>query len=175
MKTVFLDVDTQLDFLAPAGALYVPRAEKIIPALARLNQHAAQQGIPLISTMDAHSENDPEFQTWPPHCVSGTLGQRKPACLMQGQIIFEKQTLDCFSTPKLAEILREIGAQKAVIYGVVTEVCVRYAATGLLGFGAQVEWVTDACQSLSPAAEEETFRTFTARGGVLTSLGRVLG
>ena len=32
MKTVFMDVDTQLDFLYPAGALYVPGAERLISA-----------------------------------------------------------------------------------------------------------------------------------------------
>jgi nicotinamidase/pyrazinamidase len=37
MKTVFVDVDTQIDFLFPAGALYVPGAERLLPAIARLN------------------------------------------------------------------------------------------------------------------------------------------
>ena len=30
MKSVFFDVDTQIDFLYPAGALYVPGAESIV-------------------------------------------------------------------------------------------------------------------------------------------------
>ena len=59
MKTVFVDVDSQLDFLYPAGALYVPGAERIVPAIARLNQFAAGRGVPVISTTDAHAENDP--------------------------------------------------------------------------------------------------------------------
>ena len=77
MATVFIDVDSQLDFLYPAGALYVPGAERIVPAIARLNRYAAANGIPVISTTDAHTENDPEFKTWPHHCVAGTTGQRK--------------------------------------------------------------------------------------------------
>ena len=36
MKTIFFDVDTQLDFLYPAGALYVPRAETIVAQLGEL-------------------------------------------------------------------------------------------------------------------------------------------
>src|SRR5436190_23050104 len=77
MKTVFVDVDTQIDFVYPAGALYAPGAETIVPALVRLNRHAAASGIPVISTMDAHTENDPEFRHWPAHCVAGTIGQQK--------------------------------------------------------------------------------------------------
>ena len=41
MKTAFLDVDTQLDFLYPSGALYVPSAERIVDTVSRLNRHAA--------------------------------------------------------------------------------------------------------------------------------------
>ena len=31
MKTVFFDIDTQIDFVFPAGALYVPGAEIFCP------------------------------------------------------------------------------------------------------------------------------------------------
>src|ERR1700683_5504186 len=78
MKTVFFDVDTQIDFMYPAGALYVPGAENVVGEIAALKRFADSQGIPLVSTMDAHSEDDPEFRVWPPHCVVGTAGQLKP-------------------------------------------------------------------------------------------------
>jgi nicotinamidase/pyrazinamidase len=45
MSALFIDVDTQLDFLYPAGALYVPGAERIVPAIAKLNGYAARNGI----------------------------------------------------------------------------------------------------------------------------------
>ena len=42
MNTIFFDIDSQLDFLYPAGALYVRGAERIVPAIERLNRHAAK-------------------------------------------------------------------------------------------------------------------------------------
>ena len=123
MKTVFFDVDTLIDFVFPAGALYVPGAEKRLGAVAALTRYAASHGIPVISTADAHTENDPEFRSWPPHCVKGTLGQRKPeATLLERrvvipadaaqpvlglaqQVILEKRTLDCFESPHLVPLL----------------------------------------------------------------------
>src|SRR6185503_16158116 len=72
---VFFDIDTQLDFLVPGGALYGPGAENLIPAIASLNRYAGEHGIPLVSTTDAHPENAREFREWPPHCVTGTFGQ----------------------------------------------------------------------------------------------------
>ena len=82
MSAAFFDIDSQLDFLYPAGALYVPGAEKIVAQIAELNRFAGAHGIPLVSTMDAHSEDDPEFKTWPPHCVVETPASRnrKPRC-----------------------------------------------------------------------------------------------
>ena len=77
-RTVFFEVDTQFDFVFPAGALYVPGAERLLPVIARLNEFAATHGIMVLSTVDAHPENDGEFTEYAAHCVRGTTGQRKP-------------------------------------------------------------------------------------------------
>jgi len=187
MKTVFFDVDTQLDFLYPAGSLYVPGAEEILPALAKLTQYAKANQIQVLSTADAHSEDDVEFESWPPHCVVGTVGQQKCAATLavaqpgvlssrsrstvspNPQIIIEKQHTDCFTNPNLTTLLASIGAQRYVVYGVVSEICVRHAALGLLQTGARVEIVTDAIRHLNQAAYEALLSEFRARGGVLTT------
>ena len=161
MKTVFFDIDTQLDFLVPAGALYVPGAEKIIPRIAELNRQASL----LISTVDAHAENDAEFKLYPPHCVAGTLGQHKPASTLVGQFLLEKQALDCFTNPALDGKLREWNADRYVVYGVVTEICVRFAAFGLLRYGKPVSIVANAVKALDEAAAEKMFAEFQRLGG----------
>ena len=191
MKTVYFDVDTQIDFMDPAGALYVPGAETIVERVAALNRYAASQGIPVISTMDAHSEDDPEFKLWPPHCVAGTAGQRKPASTLLEkrvvipnspcelalpgvqQILLEKQTLDCFSNVNLPALLRELRTDRYVVYGVVTEICVKFAAFGLLKTGKRVELATDAVRSLNEDEAAKTLAEFTAAGGELTTVHRI--
>jgi nicotinamidase/pyrazinamidase len=192
MKTVFFDVDTQMDFLYPAGALYVPGAEKIVENVAALNHYAARNGIVVISDMDAHTEDDPEFQAWPPHCVAGTAGQQKPAATLlekrvvvpnvpdelklEGiqQVLLEKQTLDCFGDVNLPALLTQLEAERYVVYGVVTEICVKYAAWGLLRTGKRVELVTDAVRSLDEAAAAQMIAEFQAQGGVLTTVAEVM-
>jgi nicotinamidase/pyrazinamidase len=191
VKTVFFDVDTQLDFMYPSGALYVPGAEKIVDQIATLNRFAGAQGIPLVSTMDAHTENDVEFQAWPPHCVAGCLGQHKPEATLLSrrtvvpnkpaeiaiesgqQILIEKQTFDCFTNVNLARLLEQLGAERYVVYGVVTEICVKLAAWGLLKTGKRVELVTDATRSLSDSAAAAMTEAFLASGGVLTTVNAV--
>lgn len=190
MRTVFFDVDTQLDFLFPAGALYVPGAERLLPALARLTTHALARGIPLVSTVDAHAESDAEFRLWPPHCVKGTLGQRKAAATLAAgnaalpnaagarpgaapQYLVEKQALDAFTNVNLRPLIAALGAERCVVYGVVTEYCVRCAALGLLELGKRVELVTDAIETLRREDSERALEEIVSRGGVLTTLDRV--
>jgi nicotinamidase/pyrazinamidase len=192
MRTVFFDIDTQCDFLLPAGALSVPGAARILPAVAQLNRWAAGNGCVVVSTMDAHAENDREFQVWPGHCVAGTLGQRKhESTLLERrvtipshgtsfdlagaqQVICEKQTLNCFDNANLNDVLAALGADRYVVYGVVTEYCVALAANGLLRTGKPVEIVTDAIETLKREAGDAALREFTEEGGLLTRVADIV-
>lgn len=187
MRTAFFDIDTQIDFLFPAGSLYVPGAERLLPALERLNHYAGEQGIPLVSSMCAHTEDDPEFSDWPVHCVVGTVGQLKPQglllekrvrlgvspsdCPIDGaqQILFEKNQLDITTSPNFRPLLGKLAADRYVVYGVVTEYCVRFAALALLATGKPVTLVTDAIQTLDADASARTLHEFTERGGQLVT------
>jgi nicotinamidase/pyrazinamidase len=190
MKTIFFDVDTQLDFVFPAGALAVPGAENIVGNLGELTRYAAAHSHQIISTADAHSEDDPEFKIWKPHCVAGTVGQQKCAITLLAQqktlsqqitefvsvpqILVEKQMLDCFTNPNLRPLLELLAADRYVVYGVVSEYCVKCAALGLLETGARVELVSDAIQTLNSAAERALFEQFSAGGGYITNTDAVL-
>jgi nicotinamidase/pyrazinamidase len=82
--TLFWDVDTQVDFMDPSGALYVPGAETIVPNLEHLTDHMRRMGIHRGGSVDYHSPDDPELsrspdwsETYPPHCLAGTPGAAK--------------------------------------------------------------------------------------------------
>jgi nicotinamidase/pyrazinamidase len=81
IPTLFWDVDTQLDFMSPDGALYVPGAETLRPALAKLTDAACRHQIPVLSSADRHDRTDPEISdspdfvtSFPPHCIRGSRG-----------------------------------------------------------------------------------------------------
>jgi nicotinamidase/pyrazinamidase len=196
VKTLFFDVDTQIDFLFPAGALYVPSAENLLERLAGLTRFAMANSLQIISTADAHTENDPEFGAWKPHCVAGTVGQTKasgtllPQALVLSstktplenvqanaqtvpQILIEKQSIDCFTNPNLHPLLKMLNPDRYIVYGLVTEVCVGKAVFGLLKTGARVELVTDTTMSLDKSQGERTFMDFQAAGGFLTTMAAV--
>jgi len=169
-RTIFWEVDTQADFMHAGGKLYVPGAEKIIPNIKRLVDVARHGNVLLVSDACRHSKDDPEFQTFPPHCIRGTPGARIiPEGLAQTfytvandekyelpknllsyqQIILEKQTLDVFDNPHASTIVERLGRDvKYVVFGVATEYCVRLAARGLLERHRKVSLVKDAIETL---------------------------
>lgn len=187
----FFDIDTQLDFMVPGGALYGPGAERLIPPIAALNRYAGDHKIPLISTADAHPENAEEFRIWPPHCVSGTFGQRKPAAtllefretlpydpgfnlsnfdvILPNQFVVEKNDLDMFTNPHLPVLLSELDVSECIVYGIFIDYCVKCAIVGLLQAGKQVSLVADASASISQEAGDLVIRDFIAAGGRLIS------
>ncbi len=192
---LFWDVDTQLDFMEPGGKLYVPGAEKIVGNVQRLTSVAAEQGIPILASVDAHLETDPEFRDYPPHCLAGTPGQKKVAgTLLPGhyvipnrkidlpvdlgsypQIMVEKQATDVFTNPNLDELLGCLGADREIVlYGVVTEICVEQAAGGLSQRGYRVHLVRDAIQHLDAAKASATIAEVERRGGRLLTTDEVL-
>jgi nicotinamidase/pyrazinamidase len=191
MSALFVDIDTQLDFLYPAGALYVPGAEQLIPTLAHLTRHAAGHGITIVSTADAHAENDPEFQSWPSHCVSGATGQHKAEATLLArrvvvpnregslaldgarQIVVEKQTVNAFETRTFARIVEQLNPDSFVVYGVVTEICVLHAVRGLLQSGKPLTVVTDAIRSLTAQASRDALDEMRAAGARLATAGEV--
>src|SRR3984893_18189866 len=140
--------------------------------------------------MCTHDEYDAEFKQWPPHCVVGTAGQLKPQSTMLAervvipnrlvevsiarQVVLEKQELNLFTNPNLPRLLELLAADEYVVYGVVTEYCVRDAALGLLDTGKPVTLVVDAIKSLSQKDSENIVQTFAARGAKLATSSKLL-
>ena len=90
------------------------------------------------------------------------------------QILLEKQQLNLFTNPNLPRLLEALGADEYVVYGVVTEYCVGYAAMGLLKTGKPVTLVTDAIAPLNAADSERVLQSFSAGGGRLATSSKLL-
>jgi nicotinamidase/pyrazinamidase len=191
-KVAFVDVDTQFDFMDPDGKLYVERAERIVPNLRRLMKHAESRGIPVISTADAHTPDDPEFEEFPPHCVKGEPGQERiPATQLSGarvvppegtdepvagghQVVVEKRALDVFTNPSMERVLKDIPAEKFFVFGVTTEYCVRAAALGLRQRGYPATVVVDAVEAIEHEAGKKALHEMEKAGVEFTTTDEVI-
>ncbi len=183
---VFWEVDTQADFMLPGGRLYVPGAERLLPNIRKLTDAARQGRVFLVSHGCYHAKDDPEFKVFPPHCVKGTAGAEfvpealtervltvpnEPAAMLPHdlsqyqQILLEKQTLDIFESRHAGELMERLDRDaEFVVFGVVTEYCVRLAAKGLLERGRRVSVVQDAIETLKPEDGRRTVAELQALG-----------
>ena len=192
-RLVFLDVDTQVDFMLPGGRLYVPHAEEIIPNLAELMSWARDHRIHIISSADTHAPDDPEFAQWPPHCVVGTPGQRRiPETLLAdavvvenrlgafhspqewvGQTIVEKRVYDFTTNVNVEAILASLGQPHFVVFGVATEYCVLSAVLALRKRNLPLALVLDAIKSISEEGGRKALEEMTAAGAQLITTAEV--
>jgi nicotinamidase/pyrazinamidase len=195
-KYIFWEVDVQKDFMLPGGKLYVPGAEKLLPNIRRLTDAARQDKVFLVSHGCFHVPDDPEFKSFPPHCVKGTAGAelvpeavtakvarvpndpdaKVPEDLSKyQQILLEKQTLNIFESRHAEELLRQLGTRaEFVVFGVVAEYCVSFAVKGLRERGRRVAVVEDAIETLKKEDGDKSIREFLQLGARLTSTDQAL-
>jgi nicotinamidase/pyrazinamidase len=195
-NTILWCVDAQKDFMLPGGKLYVPGAEKLLPKMRRLVDAARSDHVFLVSHGCFHTDDDPEFKTFPPHCIKGTPGadfvpevltgkyvripnnseSALPKDLLQNQqVILEKQTLDIFESRHANALLERLNRNaEFVVFGVVTEYCVGLAARGLLKRGRRVAVVGDAIETLSREAGERTISELKTSSAKLVTTDEVL-
>ncbi len=180
-KIIFWDVDTQVDFMKKDGKLHVPQAEEIIPNLEKLIKYARSKHIPLFGSVDYHSISDSELrekdfdynETFPPHCLAGTPGQKKIEATKplhplwietraydpnelkekisrhEGEIILQKQHFDVFTNPNMERLLDIVRPEIIVVFGVALDVCDAYAIEGFLKRGdVHIYLVTDAVKPI---------------------------
>ena len=193
---IFWEVDTQADFMLPGGKLYVPGAERLLPNIRKLTDAARHGRVFLVSHGCYHAQDDPEFKTFPLHCIKGTPGAAYvPEALAEKvntvpneasaalpkdlsqyqQILLEKQTLDIFESLHADELLQRLDKQaEFVVFGVVTEYCVRLAAKGLLERGRRVAVVRDAIETLNPEEGERTLAELQVLGARLITTDQAL-
>jgi nicotinamidase/pyrazinamidase len=160
-RTIFWDVDTQVDFMLPSGTLPVPGAPGLLPNLGRLTAAARAAGLTIVHTADDHEPSDeeiaadPDFvETFPAHCLRGTPGaDRLPetaaapdaadippdgvgvdiaAVAAAPEVVLRKNRFDPFSNPAAVPLLRALAPETVVVYGVALEICDRYAVEGML-------------------------------------------
>ncbi len=193
-KTVFVDIDTQFDFMNPRGNLYVPGTEDIVDNIKKLFNYAKEHNIKILSSTDAHTVDDPEFKRFPSHCIKGTLGNQKieastckdnifienveqditESMMDYEQIIVESQTFDIFESINTEKIVNALDACNYVVFGVAADYCVKAAVLGLLKRGYNVSLVTDATKAITKDGGGKSLNEMEGAGAVFTTTENII-
>ena len=192
-QVVFFDIDTQYDFIMPDGKLYIKDAERLIPNLHRLTKYATDHKILIFASADSHPEDDPEFETFHPHCISNSDGNRKidvtrienaavqsykgPRIKVDfdriGGIIFTKRTFDVFSNPYLESFIYSLNPDQVVLYGVATDYCVNAAVLSLIEQEYSVTVVQDAISAVEKKNEKRVLKELAAKGVIFKTTSEI--
>ncbi len=189
---VFMDIDTQRDFLEPYGRLYISGSAAILANLGKLSRSAIAHNIPVVATACAHTLDEIDPEPFPPHCLVGSVGQRRieatersegrvlapgerlaPEEPLPRHLTLEKTRYDIFSRSDAAEVFSRYEQERGpglyfVVYGVATDYCIRAAVLGLRARGHRVLVVVDAVWAIDQEAEASQFAHFVEAGAVLT-------
>jgi nicotinamidase/pyrazinamidase len=201
---VLWDVDTQNDFMLPAGKLYVPGAEETAPAMRRLVEAARAAGIVHVASADDHELTDPEISdepdfrnTYPPHCLRGTRGAQKipeteqadplPLALIpfppglipeliagRRELLFLKKNFNVFTNPNTDPVLEALDPAEILVFGVATDVCDDAAIRGFLQRGRRVRFIEDAARGLDEERVQECTAAWRAAGVEFTTTDEVV-
>ncbi|MBI2668345.1 cysteine hydrolase [Candidatus Woesearchaeota archaeon] len=137
---------------------------------------------------------NPDFKTtFPAHCLRGTPGAAyvpatnpedpyvidwqdpgvDPEIVQQHRnIVLCKDEFDAFhptGAPHTSKVLNLLQPDRAIVYGVATNVCVDYAVMGLLQRGVTTIVPTDAIKELPNLPLEEVFLKWKKAGAILTT------
>jgi len=196
LPCVFVDVNTQADFLASDGSCPVSNRDALVCALRRTVAWAKRNHTPVVSAVDCHRAGELRSKRLPQHCLDGTDGQEKVAFTLFGsfvkvegdntlavpvdlfrryqQVIFRKRTADFFLNPKADRFLTQLPASEYVIAGLGLEGSIRAIALGLVARDKRVTIVIDACGYFDRPEAELAARLLEAKGVRLINVDELM-
>ncbi len=186
---IFLDIDTQRDFLLASGAAPCVGGEDFIPVVQKLVGYGFTHQVPVVSSMDAHTPADTRFGALGPHCIKGTQGQLKvegttlgnavivanrtdewPAedrLVVARQVIIEKQSHNIFDNPHTEYVFEVLSPRVIIAFGVDANHCLRTAVRGLAGRDYRILLVLDAVCGVDSQTPESLIRDYRRAGARL--------
>ena len=159
-KDALVIVDVQNDF-CPGGALAVAEGDRVVPVLNRYIEKFKKAHLPIFATRDWHPGKTSHFNTcggiWPPHCVQGSPGADfHPDLALPDEIVVVSKGMghdeDSYSGfqgtdasgVRLADLLRQRGAERLFVGGLATDYCVKHTVLDGLKEGFKVVLLEDA-------------------------------
>jgi len=179
-RSALVVVDMQNDFVRKDGALYVPKAESIVPVLNEYIDLFRQARLPMWFTRDWHPSDHRSFRghggEWPSHCVRETEGARWYSGLYTpgvGRVLSkgcEPEVLgySAFDGTGFYKQLEQEDVDTIYVGGVATDFCVKDTVLSGLKCELDVYLLGDACCGLAGSAE--AIKTMKNVGAKLTTL-----
>ncbi len=177
-STGVIVVDMLNDFCKPGGAMVLPGYERLVPPQKKVVEAGRQAGCPILFVVDTHRRNvvqDREFLKRTPHCLEGTWGAQVIEDLdpRPNDVYIVKRRYSAFFNTDLDLTLRDLTVDTLVIFGVVTNICVRSTVHDAFFLGYQVIVPEDCVAATGPREQESSLYDIATHFGIVADSEQV--
>jgi ureidoacrylate peracid hydrolase len=177
-STALIVVDMVNDFCKPGGAMVLPGYEALVPPQRKVIDAARQAGCPVLFVVDTHRRNvrqDREFLKRTPHCIEGTWGAQVIEDLgpRPDDIYVVKRRYSAFFNTDLDLTLRDLQIDTVVVFGVVTNICVRSTVHDAFFLGYQVVVPEDCVAATGPREQASSLYDIATHFGIVADSDQV--
>lgn len=178
-RAAVLVVDMLNEFCKPGGAMMLPGAEKLFPAQRAVLAAARENDVAVIWIIDSHRESlrrDREWLKRSPHCVEGSWGAEVIADLepRAEEMRVYKHRYSGFFQTDLDLVLKDHRCDQLILFGVVTNICVRSTVHDAFFNGYMVIVPEDCCAATGPREQESSLYDIATHYGIVTDAKSVI-
>ena len=178
-RAAVIVVDMINEFCKPGGKMVLPGYEKLVPPQLIVIDAARKAGAPVIWVHDSHRRNmrrDREWVKRTPHGVEGTwateiiedLGARGD------EIHVIKHRYSSFFQTDLDVTLKDMLIDQLIVFGVVTNICVRSTVHDAFFNGYEVVVPRDCCAATGQREQDSTLYDIATHFGIVSDAASVV-
>ena len=178
-KAAVVVVDMVNDFCKPGGKMVLPGFETLVGPQLSVIEAARRQGIPILWVHDTHRKNmrrERAFLKRSPHCEEGSWGIEIVSELnaRDDDIHVTKRRYSSFFQTDLDLTLKDMLIEQLVIFGVVTNICVRSTVADAFFNGYEVLVPQDCCAATGPREQASSLYDIATHFGTVCNSGDIL-
>jgi ureidoacrylate peracid hydrolase len=177
-RTAVIVIDMVNDFCKPGGAMVLPGYEKLVAPQLAVIEAARAVKAPVIWVHDTHRpgmRRDREWVKRTPHCVEGSWGPQIIDNLgaRPEEIHVIKRRYSAFFQTDLDLTLKDMLVDQLVIFGVVTNICVRSTVHDAFFHGYEVVVPSDCCAATGQREQESSLYDIATHFGIVSDSASV--
>ena len=178
-RTAVLVIDMINEFCKPGGKMVLPGYETLMPAQTALIARARPLGVPVVFVIDSHRKNmrrDREWVKRTPHAIENTWATQviDDLAIDPDDIRVIKHRYSAFFQTDLDLVLKDMLIDQLVIFGVVTNICVRSTVHDAFFLGYEVVVPADACAATGPREQDSSLYDIATHFGAVANSGAVI-
>ena len=179
LSTAVLVVDMVNDFCTAGGSMVLPNAESLYPSQIMVLTAARNSGAKVIYVNDNHRlgmKVEREFVKRSPHCIENSWGSEIVAQLAPTKNDFHvvKRRYSGFFQTDLDLTLRDLQIESLVIFGVVTNICVRSTVHDAFFLGYKVVIPQDCVAATGQREQDSSLYDIGTHFGWVSTASQVI-